>query len=756
VNTGPVPTLQRVVSDDIMPTDKCIGVPCQIRMPRTFEGFIDTDIGAADITADGHGTNEARVPRRKIGRNHHMRIRYGVPAALLAALLTVSLSPASASPAGVCVDDAYHTQRELSRAIRALGRRANVEVEVIGRSSEGTEILAMTLAADPRRHDEKPALLITAGLDGHHLVGTETAMRIASTIATTNRDWLKDVTIYVIPRVNPDGAARTMADDAQRVHIGSIGAIDEDRDGLTNEDPPKDLNGDGIITMMRRLEPTLDDPPTHLADPAEPRLNRPASLGGDPRPTFTIYPEGLDADGDGRIAEDGVDGVDLNRNFVQDWDAFDPTTGPVPLSEPETLALARFVVNRPNIMAAITYGRHDTIVNVPNDKGMGPLGRIPNGLDDEDRALYTEMSEAYRELTGHINAEMVANDGSFHRWLYTHRGIPCFATQVWGCPDTASSDDSSDNAGQAVPEATPDPYVGRWSGDVEVPDVGVLSVSLELKARADDGAIAGMLTTSMFTIAVTGTADASGTFSLTGDIAEDAAISITGTVDGDAMSATATAPDGADVRLDAQRTDRGDDDAPPADTSVADGTPADAAGAAWLSYSDEERDGEGFIEWMSFDHPTLGPVEIGGFTPGFRINPPGDELGALAEAQTAFIGRVIDARPSLNMLGPDVRELGPGIYEVHFAIENTGAMPTRTAVAARAQSTLPTIVEFSPPVDDLLSGQRIQRTWRIAGKGGRSSHDWIVRGEPNSTVTITVRHPQLGSRAMTFALGGDQ
>jgi hypothetical protein len=691
-----------------------------------------------------------------------------------------SSAPAPADTATPLVDSAYLAQDDLARELRALSLRSNVELITVGRSQNGREIFGLILSSAPRTHDKRPALLITAGLDGRHLVGTETAVRIATALATEHADWLKDVTIYILPRVNPDGAALSMAKDAGTLHLGTVRPVDDDRDGLLNEDPPQDVNGDGVITMMRRLNPPVDEAPTHLADPAEPRLNRTRGDDDDLRAAFTLYVEGLDADGDGQIAEDGPGEVDLDQNFMHNWPEYSPAAGMIPLSEPESLALAQFVIDHPNIMAALTFGRHDNLVNAPDSRSKGPLGRAPKNIDAADAPLYAEMAKAFKAATSLRTSPARDIEGSFHAWMYAQRGIPSFATVVWDRPappkdETDDSKPTGDDTGApaaAKAESAPDPAAGQWSGTVDVPEMGAMAVTLTIE-RKDGDAIEGMLATSFFTIGMTGTADAGGTVSLSGAMSDDAQISLNGTVTGDVMTATATGPDGQDIPFIAKRTsspdttvagtsddtaDAIDDESNEGDESAADGKkpakPQNADEAAWLAYSDGQRDGAGFIPWSAFDHPTLGAVEIGGFVPGFMMNPPADELDALAKEQTAFLKELIDARSKLTVVGPEVTELGPGLYEIHLAIINDGAMPTRTALAGRARTTLPTIVRLSTPVEKIITGRRIERTWRIDGHGGRTTYRWIVREPSGSETTVTILHPQLGEQSLTITFGG--
>ena len=62
---------------------------------------------------------------------------------------------------------------------------------------------------------------------------------------------LDEQVVYVVPRLNPDGAEAMCA----RVRYGrrrNAWAFNDANDGRVDEDPPEDLNGDRMITVMRR------------------------------------------------------------------------------------------------------------------------------------------------------------------------------------------------------------------------------------------------------------------------------------------------------------------------------------------------------------------------------------------------------------------------------------------------------------------------------------------------------------------------
>jgi hypothetical protein len=185
-----------------------------------------------------------------------------------------------------------------------------------------------------------------------------------------------------------------------------------------------------------------------LADPDDPRLNIKPDAKENQRAVFTLYPEGIDNDGDGTMNEDGFGAVDLNQNFMHMWPEHAPHAGRYPLSEPEADALARFVFAHDNIIAAVTLGKHDNLINQPDTKAKDITGRAPKGIDGADAELYKQAGEWFKEATAMGSANKVDVAGSFHSWLYAQRGLPSFAANPWALPDgeknASSKDDQSD------------------------------------------------------------------------------------------------------------------------------------------------------------------------------------------------------------------------------------------------------------------------------------------------------------------------
>ena len=353
--------------------------------------------------------------------------------ALIATALSMGATAVAAPPspwAGYLDDEAYVSRLESIQA----GAPDHASIERYGTSREGRPLLALVLGSDPARALEQPTLLVVGGLDALHPAGTEYAVRMAERILADHRGILDEVTVVLMPRANPDGLAALMdgINDGRR---GSSRSLDADRDGLFDEDEPRDLDGDGVITRMRLLDPPLSHPPTHLVDPGEPRLMTAPDAAAGERATHAMFVEGIDVDGDGMIGEDGRGEVRIDRNFMHLFAEHETDSGPYQLSEPESLALAEWVLERPRIYGAVVFGPHDWIVSLPDSSKKDQTGRTPIGIDGADKAQYERLATLWKEHVGQVRTSDENDRGGFHAWLYAHRGIPTIATTGWGRPD---------------------------------------------------------------------------------------------------------------------------------------------------------------------------------------------------------------------------------------------------------------------------------------------------------------------------------
>ena len=211
--------------------------------------------------------------------------------------------------------------------------------------------------------------------------------------------------IYVRVKNNPDGSELYLK--TAQSNRSTVRPYDDDRDNLLDEDPPEDLDGDGFILQVRKkVEPGKG---TMILDPADPsgRLMKRAEPGkGD----YTVSSEGIDNDGDGRTNEDGIGGLDLHRNYPENWRPMpgsDRTgrgytqggAGEYPLSETETRAVFSFLLEHPNVSVVQTM---DTTVPMLLH---GPsTSRMSESMFPGDMKIYQYFDAEGKKITGYPSA----------------------------------------------------------------------------------------------------------------------------------------------------------------------------------------------------------------------------------------------------------------------------------------------------------------------------------------------------------------
>ena len=126
---------------------------------------------------------------------------------------------------------------------------------------------------------------------------------------------LDERTFYIMPMMSPDSRDAHMYEpNSTHSPRGGQRPVDDDRDGLVDEDKPDDLDGDGHITQMRIRDPNGRWKP----HPDYPELMIPCKP--DESGQYTLLDtEGIDNDGDGKVDEDGDGYYDPNRNWPWSW-----------------------------------------------------------------------------------------------------------------------------------------------------------------------------------------------------------------------------------------------------------------------------------------------------------------------------------------------------------------------------------------------------------------------------------------------------
>jgi hypothetical protein len=190
---------------------------------------------------------------------------------------------------------------------------------------------------------------------------------------------------------------------------------------------------------------------------------------------------------------------------------------------------------------------------------------------------------------------------------------------------------------------------------------------------------------------------------------------------------------------------------------------------AVLRWADEHHPGEMFAEWRPFDHPQLGPIELGGWN-WLRswTNPPSGRLQAEVAPHAEFAVFQALAAPALEVLLVDAESLGEGTWRVRAGIANTGWLPTTVTERARANTlVLPTVVELTGPAGlEVLDPPARREVGQLAGRSelelrsdrtndgtaDRALVTWTVRAPAGTEVAIEARHQRAGRAQQALRL----
>jgi murein tripeptide amidase MpaA len=523
-------------------------------------------------------------------------------------------------------------------------------IGAIGRSHEGREIWICEVtnsATGPI--SEKPAVWIDANIHSTEVTGGGAALHLIHHLLSSHGEHdrvtraLDTRGFYVVPRLNPDGVERALADRPQFVRSGvRHWPLADPQPGLHESD----IDGDGRILTMR----VPDENGQWRVDPDQPRLLVPRPIDEhDGGPYYRLLYEGhlVDYDGDIIKVARALEGLDFNRNFPYDWapQAEQDGAGPYPTSEPEVRAAVQAITDRPNITHVVTYHTFGGV-------HLRPYGAKPDDdFPPSDLEAYKRVGAEATKITGYPCASVYHDfqyepktfmRGAFDDWLYEHLGVFGWTTEFWSPQRQAGVD-----IGMRFIE---------WWKDHPIED---------------------------------------------------------------------------DVKM--------------------------------LEWSDRELGGAAYVDWYAFDHPQLGPVEIGGwdFMSGLG-NVPLPLLEREIAPHSDWAVQLALISPRLELRSLTAEPVGRGAYSVRLVLHNTGWMPTNVSQKALDRKAVrPLEVDLRLPDGARLAagdahlelGQLGGRPRSISTLGWSAANEpssertrceWVVEAAAGTPIEIIARHPRAG------------
>lgn len=544
-----------------------------------------------------------------------------------------------------------------------------VRMESIGKSYEGRDIWAMTVTNQATGPDiEKPAYYIDGNIHSFEVSTTNTVLYILHYFVSRYgkdplvTEALDDKVIYMLPRIDPDGAEYTLADNPKLIRSSAHPVDDSDPETGLFED---DIDGNGRLLYMR----IKDSNGLWKKHPDYPQLmvkRDPIEHGGE---YYRIVPEGYIKNYNGEtfdvVSLYGLidwpygpwrkERIDINKNFPRNWKkSVKPgvNAGKYPTSEPETRAMVEFFVNHPNISGNIFFHTIGRVAYRPWDD------KPDSQMFEEDLRLYKEIGEKGKEYTGYTSVDEysgfqslsgIGYPGNSTIWSYDWQGNFSWLCELW----------------------QPVISTGIMNGDDYVHYEWFKKHPVEQ-----------------------------------------------------------------DIAL--------------------------------YKWAKENFGNEAYVDWVEFDHPQLGKVEIGGWDWLFTwLNPP---LSYLEKEISGFPKWVLWntlITPKLELRNAEVKPLGGSNYRIRFVVQNTGYLPTyitKQAIKMGCQGLMAKIT--LPEGAKILSGKELVDMGQLEGRAYKDAFvcprqgetndlamaEWIISAPNKGPVMIEAVHKRAGAVRTTLVI----
>lgn len=634
----------------------------------------------------------------------------------------------------------YKTAKQVNQSLNALlqANSNKVKEHKIANYFNGAQFSIYEFGTEVNQKiKNKPAIFVMANAEGDLPIATEAALSFANELL--NDANLERFTWYIVPVLNADALDHYFDKPSVNTTRNSR-PYNDDMDDLTDEDGPDDLNGDGFITQMRLADPLG----TLVPEEADSRFLRRAKASKGEKGMYKIYTEGIDNDGDGSYNEDPKGGVNSGINFPHLFKPKTATGGTWPGSEPEVYAIMRFVYDHPEIAATFTFGSSDFCMQVPQGgrrgsadftkikiprRMAGQFGAdpdrtytmeevielaqpmVPEGMEltpsmiagflglgaavnplDEDLSFYKELSKEYKDFLkakGYEEERLApekAKDGSFELWSYYHLGIPTFSMNFFTLPK-AKKTEKKEDSGMSFDD------VEKMSA-ADFTALGEEKIAAFLKENNAPERFSATKIIEMMNAGQVGPAQMVG------------------------MMKQMPKPEKEGELSEEQK--------------------------AFVAYDKDVLKGDGFVNWTSYDHPTLGKVEIGGEKAYVKTTPLYEDGKKMIDLQLPWLFEIAKKLPQLSILKTNIEVVSSEVYKLEIWVQNENYLPFPTAMGTRNGQPAPAILLLEAKDMKLLNGKARTAILKVDGLKA-VKYSYLIQAKKGTEVSIQLESKFAGS-----------
>ena len=182
-------------------------------------------------------------------------------------------------------------------------------------------------------------------------------------------------------------------------------------------------------------------------------------------------------------------------------------------------------------------------------------------------------------------------------------------------------------------------------------------------------------------------------------------------------------------------------------------------------------EGRGYVDWYPYEHPQLGPVELGGWDWLYALkNPPPHLLEKEIAPFSDWLIWHLLISPRLELFQTDIQALGEDTYHVRLVVHNTGWLPTYVTKKALEKKVVRGVVfEIELPEEaSLVSGEPRVTLGQLEGRSykpsvhfsyypsdvteDRAKAEWVVCAPEGGVIQLTARHDRAGTVRETVVL----
>lgn len=165
-----------------------------------------------------------------------------------------------------------------------------------------------------------------------------------------------------------------------------------------------------------------------------------------------------------------------------------------------------------------------------------------------------------------------------------------------------------------------------------------------------------------------------------------------------------------------------------------------------LRWMEAQGEGARFLPWTPFEHPELGAVEIGGFAPYAKLEPPAKDRAELAEKHARFVVALGAMLPRVKLVDVRAIDLRGGLWRIEATVANDALLPLQSPTGRRTDAVRPARVRIVLDKGArLLGGLPEELVEDLGGSGARREHAWLVAASSLASISVEVDTDHAGA-----------